>query len=120
MDTSKPRIRVYFNTISLQDAIESENIHQYDYMTPYVEDLHNVIDMDVIAESGIRIGADAMGGSGLAYYAAIKERYGLNMEISHSTLDSSFSFMHCDKDCKIRMDCSSPYAMAGLVALKED
>ena len=76
--------------------------------------------MDVIATSGIRIGADAMGGSGLAYYTAIKERYGLNMEVFHDTLDSTFSFMHCDKDGKIRMDCSSPYAMAGLVALKED
>ena len=108
------------NTISLQDALQAENIQQYDYMTPYVEDLQNVIDMDVIAKSGIHIGADALGGAGLAYYAAIKERYGLNMEIAHDTLDSRFSFMHCDKDGKIRMDCSSPYAMAGLVALKED
>ena len=106
--------------LSLQDALNAENIKEYDYVTPYVDDLHNVIDMDVIAKSGIRIGADAMGGSGLAYYAAIKERYGLNMEIFNDTLDSTFSFMHCDKDGKIRMDCSSPYAMAGLVALKED
>ncbi len=96
------------------------NIKQYDFVTPYVEDLQNVIDMDVIAESQIRIGADAMGGSGLEYYPAIKKRYGLNMEVFHNTLDSTFSFMHCDKDGKIRMDCSSPYAMAGLVALKED
>jgi phosphoglucomutase len=108
------------NKIPLHDALKAENIHEYDYMTPYVEDLQNVIDMDAIAKSGIHIGADAMGGSGLAYYAAIKERYGLNMEIFHNTLDSTFSFMHCDKDGKIRMDCSSPYAMAGLVALKED
>lgn len=106
--------------LSLQDALNTDNIKEYDYVTPYVDDLHNVIDMDVIAKSGIRIGADAMGGSGLAYYAAIKERYGLNMEIFNDTLDSTFSFMHCDKDGKIRMDCSSPYAMAGLVALKED
>ena len=106
--------------ISLRDALRAENIQQYDYMTPYVEDLQNVIDMDVIAKSSIRIGADAMGGAGLAYYAAIKERYGLNMEIFNDTLDSTFSFMHCDKDGKIRMDCSSPYAMASLVALKED
>ncbi|MEA3548715.1 MAG: phosphoglucomutase (alpha-D-glucose-1,6-bisphosphate-dependent) [Thermodesulfobacteriota bacterium] len=108
------------NTVSLQDALQAENIQQYDYLTPYVEDLQNVIDMDVIAKSGIHIGADALGGAGLAYYAAIKERYGLNMDIAHDTLDSRFSFMHCDKDGKIRMDCSSPYAMAGLVALKED
>ncbi len=63
--------------IPLQDALKAENIQQYDYMTPYVEDLQNVIDMDVIAKPDIHIGADAMGGSGLAYYAAIKERYGL-------------------------------------------
>ncbi len=104
----------------LEDALKAENIQEYDYVTPYVEDLQNVIDMDVIAKSGIHIGADAMGGSGLDYYGAIKERYGLNMELFHNTLDSTFSFMHCDKDGKIRMDCSSPYAMAGLVAMKED
>lgn len=108
------------NKVSLQDALKAPNIQQYDYMTPYVDDLHNVIDMEVIANSAIHIGADALGGAGLAYYGAIKERYGLNMDITHDTLDSRFSFMHCDKDGKIRMDCSSPYAMAGLVALKED
>ncbi|MGD9970183.1 MAG: phosphoglucomutase (alpha-D-glucose-1,6-bisphosphate-dependent) [Sulfuricurvum sp.] len=102
------------------EAIQCENIMAYDYITPYVEDLANVIDMDAIAKSGIRIGADAMGGSGMAYYRAIKERYGLNMEVFNDTLDSTFSFMHCDKDGKVRMDCSSPYAMAGLVAMKED
>lgn len=102
------------------DGIQTvSNIVQYDYITPYVEDLQNVVDMDAIAASGIRIGADAMGGAGMAYYHAIKERYALNMEIFNDTLDSTFSFMHCDKDGKIRMDCSSPYAMAGLVEMKE-
>ncbi len=100
-------------------ALNAKNVTQYDYVTPYVDDLENVIDMKAIAASGILIGADAMGGSGMAYYAAIKARYGLNMKVFHDTLDSTFSFMHCDKDGKIRMDCSSPYAMAGLVALKE-
>ena len=103
-----------------KEALNAGNIKEYDYITPYVEDLQNVIDMESIAKSGIRIGADAMGGSGMAYYTAIKERYGLNMEVFNDTLDSTFSFMHCDKDGKVRMDCSSPYAMAGLVALKED
>ncbi|UFH58451.1 phosphoglucomutase (alpha-D-glucose-1,6-bisphosphate-dependent) [Sulfurovum mangrovi] len=102
------------------EALSSEYVVAYDYLSPYVNDLENVIDMEAIAKSGIRIGADAMGGSGMAYYAAIKERYGLNMEIFNDTLDSTFSFMHCDKDGKIRMDCSSPYAMAGLVAMKEN
>jgi len=76
--------------------------------------------MDIIAQSNIRIGADAMGGSGLSYYRAIKKRYGLNMEVFHDDLDSTFSFMHVDKDGKIRMDCSSAWAMAGLVAMKDD
>jgi len=106
--------------MALKDALHSSSIRHYDYLTPYVEDLSNVIDMDVIAQSNIRIGADAMGGSGLSYYRAIKERYGLNMEVFHDDLDSTFSFMHVDRDGKIRMDCSSPWAMAGLVALKED
>jgi len=106
--------------LPLEEALKAENVIEYDYVTPYVEDLRNVIDMEAIASSGIRIGADAMGGSGMAYYRAIKERYRLNMETFNDTLDSTFSFMHCDKDGKIRMDCSSPYAMAGLVAMKEE
>ncbi len=105
--------------ITLDEAFASAYFVEYDYVTPYVDDLQNVIDMEAIAKSGIFIGADAMGGSGMAYYSAIKERYGLNMEVFNDTLDSTFSFMHCDKDGKIRMDCSSSYAMAGLVAMKE-
>jgi phosphoglucomutase len=106
--------------LPLADAIQAETVRPYDYVTPYVNDLDQVVDMAAIAQSGIRIGADAMGGSGMAYWAAIRAHYSLNMEIFHDTLDSTFSFMHCDKDGKIRMDCSSPYAMAGLVAMKED
>ncbi|MBT8343273.1 MAG: phosphoglucomutase (alpha-D-glucose-1,6-bisphosphate-dependent), partial [Sulfurovum sp.] len=105
--------------IKVENALHVPNVTQYDYVTPYVDDLENIIDMDAIAASGILIGADAMGGSGMAYYSAIKARYGINMEVFNDTLDSTFSFMHCDKDGKIRMDCSSPYAMAGLVAMKE-
>lgn len=103
----------------IEKALRRENVVEYDYITPYVDDLDNVIDMDAIAKAGIFIGADAMGGSGMAYYPAIKERYGLNMDVLHNYPDPTFSFMHCDKDGKIRMDCSSPYAMAGLVGLKE-
>ncbi|OYZ61962.1 MAG: alpha-D-glucose phosphate-specific phosphoglucomutase, partial [Sulfuricurvum sp. 24-42-5] len=106
--------------LPLDEALKAQNIEEYDYITPYVRDLENVIDMQSIAKSGIRIGADAMGGAGMAYYKAIKEHYGLNMDIFNDTLDSTFSFMHCDKDGQVRMDCSSPYAMAGLVALKEN
>lgn len=103
----------------IEEALNSIYITEYDYITPYVEDLQNVIDMDAIAKSEIRIGADAMGGAGMAYYHAIKKRYGLNLDIFNDALDSTFSFMHCDKDGKIRMDCSSPYAMTGLLALKD-
>mgnify|MGYP002628975779 FL=1 len=105
--------------LTLAQALKAENIKQYDYVTPYVEDLQNVLDMEAIAKSGIFIGADAMGGAGLAYYSAIKEKYKLNMEVFNDTLDSTFSFMHCDKDGKIRMDCSSAYAMAGLITMKD-
>ena len=105
--------------LPLKEALKAKNIQEYDYITPYVQDLKNIIDMDVIAKSGILIGADAMGGAGMAYYSAIKKHYGLNMEVFHDTLDSTFSFMHCDKDGKIRMDCSSPYAMAGLITMKD-
>ena len=106
--------------VPLADALKADCLHRYDYVTPYVNDLEQVLDMETIARSGIRIGADAMGGAGMAYWAAITAQYGLNMEVFHAELDSTFSFMHCDKDGTIRMDCSSPQAMAGLVAMKED
>ncbi len=106
--------------VPIETALQAENIVQYDFITPYVDDLGNVIDMEAIASAQVYIGADAMGGSGMAYYRAIKARYGLNMDVFNDTLDSTFSFMHCDKDGKIRMDCSSAYAMAGLVARKDD
>ncbi|MGX9727137.1 MAG: phosphoglucomutase (alpha-D-glucose-1,6-bisphosphate-dependent) [Candidatus Electronema sp. VV] len=106
--------------LPLADALQADCLQRYDYVTPYVKDLAQVIDMEAIAKSGIRIGADAMGGAGMAYWQAIRAEYGLNMEIFHDTLDSTFYFMHCDKDGKIRMDCSSPHAMAGLVAMKAD
>ena len=104
----------------LDEALASEYLVAYDYVTPYVDDLVNVIDMDLIQKSGLHIGADAMGGSGFAFYQAIKETYHLNMEIFNAKADFTFSFMHCDKDGKIRMDCSSPYAMAGLIDRKDD
>jgi len=104
----------------LDDVLKLENVQEYDFMTPYVDDLENIIDMEAISKSNIKIGADAMGGSGLDYYAAIKKRYDLNMDIFNDSVDFTFSFMHCDKDGKIRMDCSSPYAMAGLIDMKDN
>ena len=100
-------------------AIKAGNVHRYDYITPYVTDLSNVIDMDVIRESGIRIGADPMGGSGIAYWQPIAEHYGIELELVNATIDPTFRFMCVDHDGKIRMDCSSKYAMAGLIELKD-
>ncbi|WP_320035241.1 phosphoglucomutase (alpha-D-glucose-1,6-bisphosphate-dependent) [Halarcobacter sp.] len=105
--------------MDLEEALETGFLVEYDYITPYVDDLKNVIDMDAIKVANLKIGADAMGGSGMAFYKAIKEKYDLNMEIFNDTPDFTFSFMHCDKDGKIRMDCSSAYAMAGLIDLKD-
>lgn len=100
-------------------AIARDNVHRHDYITPYVSDLGSVVDMGIIAESGIRIGADPMGGSGIAYWEPIAEKYGLNLERVSDIVDPTFRFMCVDKDGKIRMDCSSPPAMAGLIGLKD-
>ncbi|RXK13447.1 alpha-D-glucose phosphate-specific phosphoglucomutase [Halarcobacter mediterraneus] len=108
------------NIIDLEDAIKSGFIHEYDYVTPYVNDLENIIDIKAIKESKLKIAADAMGGSGIEYYKAIKEKYDLDMQIFNDYVDFTFSFMTCDKDGKIRMDCSSSFAMASLIKLKDD
>lgn len=105
--------------LPLERALKSDTIRRHDYIQPYVEDLKNVIDMDVLAGSGLRIGADPMGGSGLAYWDRIADRYQLNIEVVNPYADPTFSFMTLDKDGKIRMDCSSPYAMARLIELKD-
>ncbi len=100
-------------------ALQAEHTHRYDYITPYVHDLQSVIDMAVIKSADLHIGVDPMGGSGIAYWAPIAETYGLNIEVVNRRVDPVFSFMTVDWDGKIRMDCSSPYAMAGLVKLKK-
>lgn len=100
-------------------AWDSDLLSEYDYIQPYVDDLKNVIDMDAIAKSGLKIGVDPLGGSGLAYWDVIAETYGINIELVNRSYDPTFGFMTLDKDGKIRMDCSSPYAMAGLIELKD-
>jgi phosphoglucomutase len=100
-------------------AERTDNVHRHDFMTPYVDDLGNVIDLEAIRASGIRIGADPMGGSGVAYWQPVAERYGIDLEVVNPAIDPSFRFMSVDKDGKIRMDCSSPSAMAGLIELKD-
>lgn len=105
--------------IPWQSALRQDNIHRHDYITPYVGDLSNVIDMEIIRDSGIHIGADPMGGSGIAYWKPIAEKYRLKLDLVSASVDPTFRFMCVDKDGKIRMDCSSPPAMAGLIALKD-
>jgi len=100
-------------------AIKRKNIHQYDYIKPYVDDLKNVVDMDLISKSGLKIGVDPMGGAGIDFWEPIAETHNLNIEKVNNKVDPTFSFMTVDKDGKIRMDCSSPYAMAGLIQLKD-
>jgi phosphoglucomutase len=106
--------------MGLQKAMAAPTIHLHDYITPYVSDLEKVIDMKAIAEAGLNIGVDPMGGAGIAYWEPIAEHYGLNLTIVNKHVDPTFRFMTLDKDGKIRMDCSSPYAMAGLIKLKDD
>lgn len=102
------------------DALEADTTVRHDFITPYVDDLANVIDMQAIKNAGLKICADAMGGSGLRYWRPIAEKYGLDLSVRNDSVDYTFSFMSVDHDGKVRMDCSSPYAMAGLVALKDD
>lgn len=100
-------------------ALQSGYCQHIDYIQHYVDDLENVIDMAAIAKAGIRIGVDPLGGSGMAYWPRIAERYGLNITVVNNKIDPAFSFMSLDKDGKIRMDCSSAYAMANLIQLKD-
>ncbi len=100
-------------------AIKADTTHHYDYITPYTNDLGSIINMEAIAGAGIRMGVDPLGGSGLAYWEPIAARYGLDIELVNPVIDPTFSFMTVDKDGKIRMDCSSPYAMASLIGLKD-
>ncbi len=101
------------------EAMESDLVEEYDYVQPYVDDLKNVLNLDAIAKAGIKIGVDTLGGSGVAYWPVIAKTYGLDIEVVNDRVDPTFSFMTLDKDGKIRMDCSSPYAMAGLIKLKD-
>lgn len=102
------------------EAMASDLVEEYDYIQPYVDDLKNVLDLDAIAKAGVKIGVDTLGGSGVAYWPVIAKTYGLDITVVNDRVDPTFSFMTLDKDGKIRMDCSSPYAMASLIKLKDD
>ena len=101
-------------------VMNAPGIHAEDLVQPYVDDLHNVVDLEAIRDSGITIGVDPLGGASLAYWEAIAERYRLNLTIVNRRIDPTFGFMTLDHDGRIRMDCSSPYAMASLVALRDE
>ena len=105
----------------LEDAIgrKPASTTPHDYVGTYVEELGAVLDMDAIKRAGIRIGVDPLGGSGVAYWEPIAARYGLDIEVVNETVDPTFGFMTLDRDGKIRMDCSSPYAMAKLIDLRD-
>ncbi len=105
--------------IPFERAVKVDTTYEYDYVAPYVNDLKNIIDMKAIASAKLKIGVDPMGGAGVNYWNPIAEAYGLNIEVVNRYVDPTFSFMTVDKDGKIRMDCSSPYAMAGLIGLKD-
>ena len=106
--------------MTLAEALNSEDLIAHDYVEHYVADLENVIDMKAIAESGLRLGVDPLGGASLPYWKPIAERYGLDLTIVNTEADPSFRFIPLDRDGKIRMDCSSPFAMANLLNLKDD
>ncbi|MBI5331439.1 MAG: phosphoglucomutase (alpha-D-glucose-1,6-bisphosphate-dependent) [Betaproteobacteria bacterium] len=105
--------------IAYEQALAAPTTRQIDFVAPYVADLENVIDFAAIRAAGLRIGVDPLGGAAVAYWRPIAERYGLNLEVVNPKVDPAFAFMTLDHDGKIRMDCSSPYAMASLVALKD-
>jgi phosphoglucomutase len=105
--------------VSYERALAAPTTHRQNLLRPYVDDLGTVVDMDVIQSSGLRIGADPLGGASVHLWDLIQERYKLNLTVVHPGVDFTFRFMPVDHDGQIRMDCSSPYAMAGLVALKD-
>ena len=105
--------------IGFDAALKASTTHAEDFVTAYVEDLANVIDLEAIRSAGVKIGVDPLGGAAVGYWQPVVERYGIDITVVNPKIDPTFSFMTVDHDGKIRMDCSSPWAMAGLVQLKD-
>jgi len=105
--------------VTFESALKAGTTHQQDYVADYVKDLASVIDMAAIRSAGLKIGVDPLGGAAVNYWEPLRREYGLNLTIVNPNVDPTFSFMTVDHDGKIRMDCSSPFAMAGLVKLKD-
>jgi phosphoglucomutase len=105
--------------LAFQKALKAETTHGYDFMTPYIADLEHVIDMAAIRSAGLKLGVDPMGGAAVHFWAPIAQHYRLSLEVVNPVVDPTFGFMTLDKDGKIRMDCSSPFAMQGLIKNKD-
>jgi phosphoglucomutase len=105
--------------VGYNEALKASTTHQEDFVLPYVRDLGNVVDIDAIRGAGLKLGVDPLGGAALSYWEPINSIYGLDVTVVNPILDPAFAFMTVDHDGKIRMDCSSPYAMARLVGLKD-
>jgi len=105
--------------ISFGRALSAGTTQRYDYVGVFVEDLRSVLDMEAIRRAGVKIGVDPLGGSAAAYWGPVADRYGLSLTVVNDSVDPTFRFMPLDWDGKIRMDCSSPYAMAGLIAMRD-
>jgi phosphoglucomutase len=105
--------------ITLEAALGASTTHQHDFVTPYVEDLRNVVDLEAIRAAGLKLAVDPLGGAAVHYWEPINGLYGLDIAVVNPAVDPTFSFMTVDHDGKIRMDCSSPYAMSRLVGLKD-
>jgi len=104
---------------TFESALKASTTHQQDYVTDYVKDLSSVIDLAAIRSAGLKIGVDPLGGAAVGYWEPVLREFGLNLTVVNPQVDPTFSFMTVDHDGKIRMDCSSPFAMAGLVKLKD-
>jgi len=105
--------------VPFASALKASTTHPYDYIGSYVGDLGNVVDMEAIRGAGLKIGVDPLGGAGVRYWGPVVERHGISVQVVNDAVDPTFRFMRLDWDGKIRMDCSSPYAMAGLISLRD-
>ncbi len=106
--------------VDIRQAFDKKLVCEEDFMEPYIEDLSAVIDMEAIAKANLKLGTDPLGGAGVGYWSRIAEKYGLDITVVNDKVDPQFGFMRRDKDGKLRMDCSSAYAMAGLIELKDN
>ncbi len=106
--------------VDFHRAVKARTTHDHDYVQPYVSDLRNVVDLDAVRSAHIKIGVDPLGGSVEGFWQPIADAYGLNIDIVNEVVDPTFAFMTVDKDGKIRMDCSSPYAMANLIGMRNN